>query len=117
MSVNNKNKDVSQLIRERDTKRETLSFLFEQKKKIMEQMKTMNEELLKLDDDIETLEESRDHSDRTESLQVKQEPVPSNETHSVDVRSEPECASPIIQHHPQIIQKSDQCHPSNHTLY
>ena len=101
MSVNNKNKDVSQLIRERDTKRETLSFLFEEKKKIMEQMKTMNEELLKLDDDIETLEESRDHSDRTESLQVKQEPVPSNETHSVDVRSEPECASPIIQHHPR----------------
>eukprot|EP00537_Pseudo-nitzschia_pungens_P005548 CAMPEP_0172365214 /NCGR_PEP_ID=MMETSP1060-20121228/8174_1 /TAXON_ID=37318 /ORGANISM="Pseudo-nitzschia pungens, Strain cf. cingulata" /LENGTH=941 /DNA_ID=CAMNT_0013088429 /DNA_START=66 /DNA_END=2888 /DNA_ORIENTATION=+ len=78
---------LSQLIQLRDSKRETLSRLFEEKKKIMERMKLMNDELIELDDEIETLEEARDqrrlsrsttnvtsHATSPVPFQVKSEP-------------------------------------------
>jgi hypothetical protein len=89
---NGQKKSLSQLIRLRDAKRETLSRLFEQKKKIMERMKTMNEELIDLDDEIEALEETRDQQrefrkispqSEPQLLQVKSEPGASR------VKSEP----------------------------
>jgi hypothetical protein len=67
-----KNKSsLSQLIRERDMKRETLSNLFEEKKRIMDQMKTMNEDLLQLDDDIEGLEEAHEQKQAQRQQQVQ----------------------------------------------
>ena len=68
-----KNKSsLSQLIRERDMKRETLSNLFEEKKRIMDQMKTMNEDLLQLDDDIEALEEAHEQKQQAQRQQQVQ---------------------------------------------
>jgi ATP-dependent DNA helicase Q1 len=63
---------LSQLIRERDMKRETLSNLFEEKKRIMDQMKTMNEDLLQLDDDIEALEEAHERKQANQRQQQVQ---------------------------------------------
>lgn len=74
-SARKKNKSLPQLIRERNTKRETLSNLFEEKKRIMELMKTMNEKLLELDDDIDALEEAREQK-QGQSHQRKISPQP-----------------------------------------
>ena len=76
-------KSLSQLIRLRDAKRETLSRLFEEKKKIMQRMKAMNDELLELDDEIEALEDQRElqkiSPQQTPMIrEVKPEPVASN---------------------------------------
>mmetsp|Transcript_49371 Transcript_49371/g.55003 ORF Transcript_49371/g.55003 Transcript_49371/m.55003 type:complete len:931 (+) Transcript_49371:140-2932(+) len=77
-SARKKNKSLPQLIRERNTKRETLSNLFEEKKRIMELMKTMNEQLLELDDDIDTLEEAREQRQgQSHQRQISPQPQPS----------------------------------------
>mmetsp|Transcript_15986 Transcript_15986/g.37020 ORF Transcript_15986/g.37020 Transcript_15986/m.37020 type:complete len:940 (+) Transcript_15986:227-3046(+) len=86
-------KSLSHLIKLRDTKRETLSRLFEEKKKIIERMKTMNNELMVLDDEIEALEEQRDQTRQLRRItpqlkpplvQVKSEPViSSGDAHTI----------------------------------
>eukprot|EP00751_Fragilariopsis_kerguelensis_P034562 CAMPEP_0170973802 /NCGR_PEP_ID=MMETSP0735-20130129/46954_1 /TAXON_ID=186038 /ORGANISM="Fragilariopsis kerguelensis, Strain L26-C5" /LENGTH=862 /DNA_ID=CAMNT_0011394859 /DNA_START=67 /DNA_END=2653 /DNA_ORIENTATION=- len=69
-SARKKNKSLPQLIRERNTKRETL--------RIMELMKTMNEQLLELDDDIDTLEEAREQRQgQSHQRQISPQPQPS----------------------------------------
>ena len=85
-------KSLSQLIRLRDANRETLSRLFEEKKKIMERMKIMNDELLRLDDEIEVLEEHRDQQRQLRT--TKFSPPPNSSLSSLlqvksEVKSEP----------------------------
>lgn len=87
-SGGNAKKSLSQLIRLRDAKRQTLSQLFEEKKRIMQRMKVMNDELMDLDDEIEALEEQRDQQRMRNNispqppsmLEVKPEPVTSNQS-------------------------------------
>jgi hypothetical protein len=83
----NPKKSLSQLVRLRDTKRETLSRLFEEKKKIMERMKITNDELLELDDEIEVLEDHRDQQRQLRNFSPQ--PNPSLLRIKSEVKSEP----------------------------
>ncbi|KAG7369029.1 ATP-dependent DNA helicase RecQ [Nitzschia inconspicua] len=65
-------KSLSRLIRERDQKRERVLQLFEERKRINDEMSSLNSQLYQLDEDIERLEEEQNNQFNVQSF-VKQE--------------------------------------------
>lgn len=114
-------RSLSQLIQLRDTKRETLSLLFEEKKKIMGRMKVMNDELLELDDKIEALEEKRDQQRQLQKfslpsksplLRVKSELASPNENPNSNGRSPSQMTQPFTMNPDEVLTEPNQTSPT-----
>jgi hypothetical protein len=67
-SMYQKQQSLSQLLHIRDEKRKTLRRLFDEKKRIQQQMDEMNEDLLALDDRIEALEEEQENGQQQQGI-------------------------------------------------
>jgi len=112
--MTNPNLSLPELIRLRDTKRDTLSNLFEQKKEIMNRMKTLMEELSKIDDDIEVMEDQNDQRRRLQMMapQIKSEPGISDTNSNTNETSPMRSSLPLTMNPDEILTEPTQTTPT-----